>query len=255
MGEQERKQQLQSTVSTIKARWGERAITMAHEWLPPPSLPSGISSLDAILPAGGFPCGQISELSGYGTAGHLPIAARTLAQAQQASTQRALPQRQRQQALVVDATRHLDIATLAHCGAHLDTLAVLQSRDFSHALQMTSDLLGAGFAGVVLFDRLHDLYTLANGEVLHRLEQALRDWAPLLARSSATLLWITDLSAPGSYPEGLPLAYAASVRLMCERQRWLTEGQRVTGYVSRITLLKSRGGAQASSVSLRFTLA
>ena len=157
--------------------------------------------------------------------------------------------------LVVDAESNLDLATLSRCGVRLDTLAILRSRGFAHALQMTTDLLRAGFAGALLFDRLRDLYALADSQALQRLEQALRDWGPLLARSTATLLWLTELSTPGLYPDGLPLAYAASVRLLCERERWLKEGQRVTGYVSQITLLKSRGGAQAQSLSLRFRLA
>ncbi len=247
MAQRRRMQKLQSTVAAIQARWGERAITPARERKPPSSLPSGITTLDALLPGGGFPRGGLSELSGYGTCGHLPIAARALAQAQQGS-------RGKQQALVVDAARHLDLDTLARCGVRLDSLAILRSRGFLHALQMTGDLLRAGFAGAVLFDRLHDLYTLADSVALQGLEQALRDWAPLLGRSSTALLWLTELSAPGLYPEGLPLAYAASVRLVCERQRWLTQGQRVTGYVSRVSLPKNRGGQQEESITLRFTL-
>lgn len=247
MAQPRRKQKLQATVATIQARWGERAITPARERAMPQSLPSGIATLDALLPGGGFPRGALSELSGYGTCGHLPIAARALAQAQRGP-------RGSQQALVVDAARYLDLDTLARCGVRIESLAILRSRGFLHALQMTSDLLQAGFAGAVLFDRLHDLYALADGEALQGLEQALRDWAPLLGRSSTALLWLTELSAPGLYPEGLPLAYASSVRLVCERQHWLTQGQRVTGYISRVTLPKNRGGSQEQTLTLRFSL-
>ena len=249
MAERERKQRLESTVAVIQARWGPRAITAARDLPPRTALSSGIIALDALLPSGGFPHGAISELSGYGTAGHLPIAARALAEAQRGQGVRG-----RQQALVVDAESSMDLETLSRCGVRLDTLAILRSRGFAHALQMTTDLLRAGFTGALLFDRLRDLYALADSQTLQSLEQALRDWGPLLARSAATLLWLTELSAPGLYPDGLPLAYAASVRLLCERERWLSEGQRVTGYVSQIALLKSRGGAQAQSLSLRFRL-
>ncbi|NLF02602.1 MAG: hypothetical protein GX601_16665 [Anaerolineales bacterium] len=250
MAERERKQRLESTVAVIQARWGPRAIRTARDLPPKAVTPSGIATLDALLPGGGFPRGQLSEIAGCGTAGHLPIAARALAEAQ-----RGQGQRERQQVLVVDAESNLDLATLSRCGVRLDTLAILRSRGLAHALQMTTDLLRAGFAGALLFDRLRDLYALADSQTLQSLEQALRDWGPLLARSAATLLWLTELSTPGLYPDGLPLAYATSVRLLCERERWLKEGQRVTGYVSQITLLKSRGGAQAQSLSLRFRLA
>jgi RecA/RadA recombinase len=249
MAERERKQRLESTVAIIQTRWGPRALSRAHELPPRAASPSGIATLDALLPGGGFPRGQLSEVAGCGTAGHLPIAARALAAAQHGQGQR-----QGQQALVVDADSAVDLETLARCGVRLDKLALLRARSLRQALQMTTDLLRAGFAGALLFDRLRDLYALADGAALQALEQALRDWGPLLARSETTLLWLTELSCPGLYPEGLPLAYAASVRLVCERERWVTEGQRVTGYVSRVTLLKSRGGAQAQTVALRFTL-
>ena len=245
MAQQQSKQQLQATVAAIQARWGPRALTTARERKPPGGLPSSIAALDALLPHGGFPRGGIAELCGYGTAGHLPIAARALAQAQGVHSQ----------VVAVDAEGSLDLATLAHCGVQMETLAILRARNFAHALQMTTDLLQAGFAGALLLDRLRDLYALADGETLQRLEQALRDWGPLLARSGTTLLWLTELSAPGLYPEGLPLAYAAGVRLLCERQRWLARGQRVTGYVSRVTLCKSRGGSPEAQLTLRFTLA
>lgn len=245
MGQKRRKQQLQTTVAAIQARWGQRALTTAREHAPPSGLSSGIAALDALLPRGGFPRGGISELCGYGTAGHLPIAARVLAQAQQAHSQ----------VVAVDAEGNLDLATMARCGVQMENLAILRAQGFVHALQMTTDLLQAGFAGALLLDRLHDLYVLADGETLQHLEQALRDWGPLLSRSGTTLLWLTELSAPGLYPEGLPLAYAASVRLLCQRQRWLTQGQRVTGYVSRVTLCKNRGGSPETSLTLRFSLA
>jgi RecA/RadA recombinase len=251
MAPRRRKQKLQATVAAIQARWGERAIAPAREQKPLAGLPSGIATLDALLPGGGFPRGALSELCGYGTCGHLPIAARVLAQAQLAAGRR----RDRQQALVVDAERSLDLATLARCGVQMESLAILRAQGLAHALQMTGDLLRSGFAGALLFDRLRDLYALADGETLQRLEQALRDWGPLLNRSGTPLLWLTELSAPGLYPEGLPLAFAASVRVLCERQRWITEGQRVTGYVSQVTLLKSRGGQQGASLALSFKLA
>ena len=249
MVKREHKKRLDSTVAIIQARWGTRAIRTARDLPPRAVLPSGIVTLDALLPGGGFPRGHLSEIAGCGTAGHLPIAARALAEAQ-----RGRGQRERQQVLVVDAESSLDLATLAHCGVRLDTLAILRSHGFAQALQMTTDLLRAGFTGAILFDRLRDLYALGDSQTLRSLEQALRDWGPLLTRSAATLLWLTELASPGLYPDGLPLAYAASVRLLCERERWLSQDQRVTGYVSQIVLLKSRGGSQAASLSLRFRL-
>lgn len=231
---------LASTIADIQKRWGPRAIQRACNLSPPAGLPTGIGPLDAVLPAAGFPRGKISELGGYGTAGHLLIAARALAQARRA--------------IVVDVDHSVDPAILACCGVQLDALAILRPRGFWHALQMTTDLLRAGFAGAVLFDRLRALHALTNGAMLVGLEQALRDWTPLLARSATTMLWLTECSAPGVYPDESPLVHAADVRLLCERRRWLRQGRRVTGYVSTVTLVSERGAVPATSLTLRFPL-
>ena len=115
---------------------------------------------------------------------------------------------------------------------------------------MTGDLLRAGFGGVAVFDRVHDVATLGNTEHLASLQQALRDWAPLLGRSAATLLVLTDTALPGQYAEGLPLPFAADLRLLFERQRWLLQHRQIVGYVTRVTVIKSRSGAMGGRTNL-----
>jgi hypothetical protein len=248
MVERERMQRLAGAVSAIQERWGDRAIVTAREAPRQGTLPSGIAELDAVLGAGadaGFPRGHITELVGSGTAGHLLVAAGALVQAQ----------RLRLHAVYVDVGAQVDVAALARCGVRLEALAILRAADLGQGLAMTGDLLRAGFGGAAVFDRVHDVHTASDAEDLASLQKALRDWAPLLGRSSATLLMLTETAAPGQYAEGLPLPFAADLRLLFERQRWLMQRRQVVGYVSRVTVLKSRSGAQGGRVNLTITIA
>jgi hypothetical protein len=270
MAELERVQRMASTIATIQARWGERALVSAREAPRQGILPSGIAELDAILAIGsdvvggsagrgvsasprtastvlsaGLPRGHLTELIGCGTAGHLIAAAGALAQAQ----------RQRLHAVYIDVGAQADVAALARCGVYLDALAILRAEDLLQGLAMTGDLLRAGFGGVAVFDRVHDIQTLGNAEYLASLQQALRDWAPLLGRSAATLLVLTETAVSGQYAEGLPLPFAADLRLLFERQRWLLQRRQIAGYVTRVTVLKSRSGAMGGRTDLTIKIA
>ena len=100
-----------------------------------------------------------------------------------------------------------------------------------------------------------DVQTLGNPEYLASLQQALRDWAPLLGRSAATLLVLTETAVSGQYAEGLPLPFAADLRLLFERQRWLSQRRQIAGYVTRVTVVKSRSGAMGGRTDLTIKIA
>jgi len=192
------------------------------------------------LGIGGLPRGAFSELIGYGTAGHFTVAAHTLAQAQRGG----------QPVAYIDVGAAADVDGLARCGVRLEDLAILRPQGFVHALAMTGDLLRAGGVAAVVFDRVQDLFLLADDDAWTQFHRAVRDWTPVLARSLGTFLFITEASAPGIYPEDLPLPHMASVRLAFRRQQWLRRGPRVVGYLSRVTVLKNRHGPSGQSVTL-----
>jgi len=202
--------------------------------------------LDDALGIGGLPRGKVSELIGYGTAGQVTVAARALAQAQRGG----------QQVAYVDVGAMADIDNLVRCGVGLDDLTILRPQGFVHALSMTGDLLQAGGVGAVVFDRVDDLCLMAEeGDARERFQRAVRDWTPVLARSLCALLFITGTSAPGLYPDDLPLPHAASVRLAFRRLRWLRRGPRIVGYVSEVTVLKNKAGPSGQRVTLEIVTA
>ena len=238
----QRKRILEQTVAAMQLRYGPAALKRASV-KPVAVLPSGIAPLDRAL-AGGFPCGRFSELLGRGSAGQFTVAARVLAQAQQAGQMAAY---------YVDVDAAVDVEALVRCGVRLDLLAILRPHGLGHALTMTDDLLRMGSLGAVVFDRLDYPLLLADRGVLKRLECALRNWTPLLSRSQSVFLFITETPPlPCACPEGLPLASFASIRLAFEHQAWLSRGSRVVGFASRVTVLKNKSGPSGQTVSLRF---
>jgi len=246
MAQVRRNARLESTIAALQRRWGTRAIYRPGDTPEPdvPICPTGFEALDDALGIGGLPRGRFSELIGYGTAGQSTVAARTLARAQSGG----------QQVAYVDVGATVDIDNLVRCGVRLDDLTILRPQGFTHALAMTGDLLRAGGVAAVVFDRVHDLYLLADGEAHAEFHRAVRDWTPVLAHSLGTFLFITEASAPGVYPEDLPLPHMASVRLAFRRRRWLLRGTRIVGYASEVTVLKNRHGPSRQSVTLEIVI-
>lgn len=246
MAQPRRNECLESTIAALQRRWGTRAIYRPGDTPEPdvPVCPTGFEALDEALGIGGLPRGRFSELIGYGTAGQSTVAARTLAQAQSGG----------QQVAYVDVGATADIDNLVRCGVRLDDLTILRPRGFIHALAMTGDLLRAGGVAAVVFDRVHDLYLLSEDDAYAQFHRAVRDWTPVLARSLGTFLFITETSAPETYPDDLPLPHMASVRLAFRRRRWLQRGTRIVGYISDVAVIKNRHGPSRHKVTLKIMI-
>lgn len=240
----ERQERLAGTMAAIQQRWGQRALRTASDAAAQtPVCPTGLPTLDAATGIGGLPQGRLTELVGCGTAGHLSVAASALAQAQRLG----------QQAAYVDAFSAIDLEALARWRVQLDALVILRPHGLVHALAMISDLLRVRGVGLVLLDRL-DLSLLADHETSAALDRALRDWAPLISRAEITLLVVTETSWPGQYPSGTAVPFYASLRLGFERARWLQRGARVTGYITRATVLKNKLAPPGQVVEVALSL-
>jgi RecA/RadA recombinase len=170
-----------------------------------------------------------------------PLAAKALREAQRLG----------QQVVWVDVPHTVDVDFLARCGVGFDALTILRPWDFAHALAMTGDLLRGGGIGAVVFDRISDL--LPDG--VETLDVALRDWNPVLNRSLCTLIFLTETLSDDAYPSGLPLPFFASARLHFQRQEWLYRRRRVTGFTSKVTVLKNRFGSsgQSALIQVKYT--
>ncbi len=236
-----RSRKLQHTVSVLQNRFGVRAIgrMAASDAAPCPALPTGFPALDRALGIGGLPKGRITELIGVGTAGQATLAAKALAQAQ----------RQGQHVLYVDAYHDVDLDFLARCGVRFDALTVLRPSTVAQALEITDDFLREGGAVAIVWDRIPALGP--EPDFLGRLDAALREWNMWLSRSLCVLLFLTEVTAPQAYPNGLSLPYFASLRLLFQRREWLRRRQRVIGFVSEVSILKNRFGPSGRPTLIR----
>lgn len=240
----DRTHQLEQTVALIQQRWGPAAIRKANEAqvaTGPAVIPTGFAGLDELLGIGGLPKGRICEVIAAGTAGQMTLVTKVMASSQRVD----------EQVVYVDAHHAIDLDLMARCGVRFDSLVVLRPYGFAHALEMASDLIRGGGAGLVVFDRLHPI--LGDGEMT-ALSTALREWAPLLHQARSTLLFISEVICIDWYPEGVPLPYFCSVRLAFHRQEWVKRRHRVTGFTTRITVLKNKLGPSRGSVDVRVPL-
>jgi hypothetical protein len=238
-----RKQRMEQTVAMIQARWGPRAIRRASQTdavAEPTVLSTGFPALDHAL-GGGLPRGHITELVGGGTAGQMTLAAKTLLEAQQ----QGLP------VVYIDVWQAIDLDLLARCGVHLEPLVVLRPSGLAQAVAMIGDLLRGGGVGAMVLDRLHPL--LAGGADLQMLNQHLPTWGLLLSRTLCALLILTEIIVPDDYPYGPTLPHVSHTRLGFDWQRWTYRRRRCNGFVSQVTVLKSRSGPAGATRQLRVT--
>lgn len=237
----ERMRKMEYAIQLIQKRWGSQAIHKASQ--APitnecPVIPTGFRNVDEALAIGGFPRGRMSELIASGTAGQATLLAKTLRQAQYTG----------QQAVYVDVDHAIDLDFMSRCGVALDSLIILRPLGFCHALQMTGDLIREGGADLLVFDRVHP--SLASTDVAG-MDQALREWNLMLQRSLSTILFLTETVSIDWYPAGLALPFFTSVRLSFEQQEWLRHRRRVSGFVSRVTVLKNKLGSSGQTVLIK----
>ena len=224
--------QLDQVIDATRLRYGQRALFRGGRLRAGgmPVLPTGFPDVDRLVSIGGLPQGRMTELVGAGTSGRGTLVARTLSLAQRAGHQVAY----------VDVAQAIDLEMLARSEVSFDSLVILRPLSFGHALEMTRDLIVEGGAGVILFDRLDNQYEGSERPNYDLLDRSLRDWNTLLSRSLCALIFLTEVVSLAAYPAELTLPYFASVRLGFEWQAWLWPYQRLTGFHTRVTVLKNK---------------
>ncbi len=220
---------LDQVIDATRLRYGQRALFRGGGMRARmgPVLPTGFADVDRLLGIGGLPQGRMTELVGAGTSGRGSLIARTMALAQRAG----------HQVVYVDVARAIDLEMLSRSDVSFDTLVILRPLGFSHALEMTRDLIIEGGAGVILFDRLDNQTEGLNYALLDR---SLREWNTLLSRSLCALIFLTETASLDAYPIELTLPYFASVRLGFAWQSWLRPHESLDGFLTRVTVLKNK---------------
>jgi recombination protein RecA len=237
---------LHLVVASLQRRFGPRAI-YRYERPSAPTLPphiaTGFSELDQALGIGGIPQGQITEILGPATSGKATLAAKVIAQAQEAGHRAAW----------VDLGWTLDADYLHRCKVDLGGLLVVRPHSGEEAMAIASSL-AAGEPGVLIFDEVTSLKGQNPGPAL--LQTALTRIHQTAVRSSCAviLLTTTHFGPPGdlaNYPAGFPLGHYAAMRLALKREEWIRKHGDVRGYYASVTVLKNRLAPPAGPVRIK----
>lgn len=217
---------LQLTLWEIQKRWGEQSIGLLSTLRDVDRssvIESGFQAFNDLFESG-IPRGTITELRGTPTSGMTTLTLSIMVSAQA----------QQQVVAYLDLNNTFDPVYALHCGVALERLLIVRPASLMQGLEIARDLFKAGKLSAVVLDLLtagrqakpRDFDTL-----LRRLHE------PLTKSGSAALLLLPAF--PRSHWQSLD-PYTA-LRLSIERQDWLYQGQEVSGYRVRITVLKDKG--------------
>lgn len=178
-----------------------------------PVVPTGVGGLDALLPHGGFPCGEVCEITGPEGGGRMTVALLAAVAATRAG----------RIAAVVDAGGRLYPPAVAALGVELARLCVVRPPSGERAAWAAEQLARSGCFQVVVFDPLHRV-TETQAERLRR-----------AATSGGAALLVIGRAEIGGWA-----ALPSSVRL----------GVRPEPGGLAVTVLRARGAAPGATVFL-----
>lgn len=178
-----------------------------------PVVATGVTGLDGLLPRGGFPCGEVSEVTGPEGGGRMTVALLAAAAATRAGRIVA----------VVDAGGRLYPPAVAALGVELGRLCVVRPPAGERAAWAAEQLARSGCFQVVVFDPLHRV-TATQAERLRR-----------AAASGGAALLVIGRAEIGGWA-----ALPSSVRL----------GVRPEPGGLAVTVLRARGAAPGAMVLL-----
>jgi len=218
----ERHETLQATIKSIQQRFGEDALQASDAYSEWATIPTGYPLLDDML-GGGIPRQRLTEVtrSSTSTSGALTLVLHTIAQAQAAADP----------VIYIDLPHTLNPAYAASLGVSLDNLLLVRPPSASMGLSVLRDVLHTPTPCFIMLD--------ASSES-HLPAKKMQQLSALLKRSRATLIILSNTD------EGL--TSTADVRLTVQLKNWLYEGARLSGYTSRVTIIKRKNGSIGSSV-------
>ncbi len=250
MTETGRLKALDTTLATLKKRFGEGAVMKLGEAQRQKvaAIPTGSLSLDLALGIGGVPRGRITEIYGPEASGKTTICQHIIAEAQKMGGIAAF----------IDVEHALDTDYAARCGVNVDELYISQPDTGEQALEITESLIRSGALDVVVIDSVAALVPRAEieGEMgdshvglqARLMSQALRKLVGAINSSNTALIFTNQLRQkigvmfgnPETTTGGLALKFYASVRLDVRRIESIKQGGQTVGSRTRVTVKKNK---------------
>lgn len=247
----DRKRQLEKTVTDIQKRIGLRAIGRSSDVLAPSAVSTGFPTLDAATGIGGLPRGRISEIVSLPTSGAATLALKTVAQSQARN----------RMVVYIDTAQTFDPDYAHRCGLDLHRLMLIHPYNIQQGITMLPDFIANGGFDLLVFDM--PLHPPLGPDRQQQLSSTLGRLLAPLNRNGCALLFVTSLppdseppgsrKLPDAYPRHLALPHYASLRLLVQRTRWLYKREDVRGYEADVLLLKNRLGKAGDEVRIAIT--
>jgi recombination protein RecA len=231
-----RRATVDALVGTFQRQYGPRALQRAAERMGErlAYLATGFTELDAALTIGGIPRGRVSELCGGGTSGKMTLAAHVVANA--LGDREAL-------AGWLDLSATCAPDHLHRCGIDLNRLIVIRPENVADALAILLQLVSDNALAVIVFDGLADVGVDGEAALTGTLERL----ATTVVQTECAVLFLTEPHA-----QSRTLAHVAALRLSLTHRQWLWAGSDISGYASRVEVVKNKLGRAGNTALVRF---
>ena len=250
MAETGKQKALDTTLATLKKRFGEGTIMKLGEAerAKIAAIPTGSLSLDLALGIGGVPRGRITEIYGPEASGKTTICQHIIAEAQKMGGIAAF----------IDVEHALDTTYAARCGVNVSDLYISQPDTGEQALEIAEALIRSGALDVVVIDSVAALVPRAEieGEMgdsqvglqARLMSQALRKLVGAINSSNTALVFTNQLRQkigvmfgnPETTTGGMALKFYSSVRLDVRRLESIKQAGQTTGSRTRVTVKKNK---------------
>ncbi len=250
MPENGREKALETTVSSIRKRFGEGAIMKLGEAtdMHVEAIPSGSIALDLALGVGGVPRGRVTEIFGPEASGKTTLAQHIIAEAQRMGGVAAF----------IDVEHALDPVYAEKCGVNVDDLYISQPDTGEQALEIAEALVRSGAVDVVVIDSVAALVPRAEieGEMgdahvglqARLMSQALRKLSGAIKHSNTAMIFTNQLrhkigvlfGSPETTSGGMALKFYSSVRLDIRRIEAIKQSGEIIGNRTRVKVKKNK---------------
>ncbi len=241
---------LETTLASLKKRFGEGAIMKLGEatGMKVDAIPTGSISLDLALGVGGIPRGRVTEIYGPEASGKTTLCQHIIAEAQKRGGVAAF----------IDVEHALDPVYAARCGVNVDELLISQPDTGEQALEIAEALVRSGAVDVVVVDSVAALVPRAEieGEMgdshmglqARLMSQALRKLSGAIKKSNTCVIFTNQLRQkigvmfgnPETTTGGMALKFYASVRLDVRPTDAIKNGDEVVGNRTRVRVKKNK---------------
>ena len=227
---------IESVVAAVQRRWGAKALRRLEQMTAHTTgIPTGHAALDRLVGQDGVPRGMVTCLSGRSTSGKTTLALDTLAQVQADD----------EVTVYIDMTGTLDPEYAEQRGIDLERLLIVCPQPPVLGLDIARDIVTSGGAGLIVVDGG------GWGSLAEPAGPTLRQFSAIVRRSAYAMLCLTVTHSTGWTAA---LVARADLHLLVERGRWLWDAEGVSGYETRLTILKNRFGPPGQSVILPIML-